>query len=316
MGLMTRKVNWVLDVDIRGFFDTIDHGWLRRFLEHRIADQRVLRLVRKWLRAGVFEGGQVEATTVGTPQGAVISPLLANVYLHYVFDLWVRQWRQRVACGDVIVVRYADDIVLGFQHRQDAEDCLAALGQRMDSFGLALHPCKTRLLEFGRHAARERKRRGEGKPETFDFLGFTHACGRTRKGKFMVDRRTQSRRLASKLRELKAALARRRHLPIPAQGAWLRAVVLGYSNYHAVPGNIHRLRAFAREAERLWRRVLLRRSHRHRLPWRRFARIARRWIPRARVLHPYPNVRFDARHPRQEPGAVVPHAGICAGGAG
>ena len=285
MGLMTRKVNWVLDVDIRGFFDTIDHEWLRRFLEHRIADRRVLRLVSKWLRAGVSEGGQVDATTVGTPQGAVVSPLLANVYLHYVFDLGVQQWRRRSARGEVIVVRYADDIVLGFQHRQDAEDCMAALGQRMDAFGLALHPRKTRLLEFGRNAVQARKRRGEGKPGTFDFLGFTHACGRTRRGKFMVDRRTQSRRLAAKLRELKAALARRRHLPIPAQGAWLGAVVRGYCNYHAVPGNIDRLGAFCREAERLWRRSLMRRSHRHRLQWRRFAQIARRWIPRAGILN-------------------------------
>jgi group II intron reverse transcriptase/maturase len=316
VGLMTRKVNWVLDVDIRGFFDTIDHGWLRRFLEHRIADRRVLRLVHKWLRAGFLEDGRVETSKVGTPQGAVASPLLANVYLHYVFDLWVQQWRRHTARGEVIVVRYADDIVLGFQHRQDAIDCLEALHRRMNAFGLALHPGKTRLLEFGRFAASHRKARGEGRPETFDFLGFTHSCGQTRSGKFMVCRRTQSRRLAAKLKDLKAALARRRHLPIPAQGAWLRAVVRGYCNYHAVPGNIHRIAAFCREAGRLWHRSLKRRSQRHRLPWRRFAPIVRRWLPPARILHPYPNVRFDATHPRQEPGAVVPHAGICAGGAG
>jgi len=315
-GLMTRKVNWVLDVDIRGFFDTIEHEWLRRFLEHRIADRRVLRLVQQWLRAGVSEEGQVKPTTKGTPQGAVISPLLANVYLHYVFDLWVQQWRRRSARGDVIVVRYADDIVLGFQHRWEAEAFLAALQQRMATFGLALHPSKTRLLAFGRFAVRHCKVRGQGKPETFDFLGFTHCCGHTRAGKFMVTRHTQARRLATKLKDLKTALLRRRHLPIPVQGAWLRSVVTGYFNYHAVPGNIHRLAAFSREVRRLWRRVLMRRSQRHRMPWRRYGPIADRWLPRARILHPYPNVRFDAKHPRQEPGAVVPHAGICAGGAG
>jgi group II intron reverse transcriptase/maturase len=297
-------------------FDNIDHGWLERFVEHRIADRRVLRLIRKWLRAGVSEDGQVSRTRVGTPQGAVVSPLLANIYLHYVLDLWVQQWRRRSARGEVIVTRYADDVVLGFQHREEADSFLRDLEQRLAEFGLALNARKTRLVQFGRTAARRRQARGLGKPETFDFLGFTHACGKTRSGKFMVDRRTQSSRLSVKLKDLKAALLRRRHLPVPAQGAWLRSVVRGYYNYHAVPGNISRLSAFHREACRHWRRALMRRSQRHRLPWRRYKRLVNRWIPRARILHPYPNVRFDAKHPRQEPGAVVPHAGICAGGAG
>ena len=238
VGLMGKKVNWVLDADIRGFFDAIDHGWLVKFLEHRIADRRVLRLIQKWLRAGVSEDGQWSKTEVGTPQGAVASPLLANVFLHYVFDLWVQQWRTKFATGDMIVVRYADDFVVGFQHRRDAERFLQELGGRMEKFGLALHPEKTRLIEFGRFAAENRRKRGEGKPETFTFLGFTHICGRKHwSGGFIVKRKTAAKRLRAKLREVKEALLRRRHEPIPELGAWLRSVMRGYFNYHGVPGN-------------------------------------------------------------------------------
>jgi group II intron reverse transcriptase/maturase len=298
-GIMRKKVNWVLDADIRGFFDTLDHGWLMKFVEHRIADPRVLRLVRKWLRAGVLEEGRWSETQVGTPQGAVISPLLANVYLHYVLDLWVEAWRKKEAVGDVIVVRYADDFVLGFEHREDAERLLRALHVRMEHFGLALHPEKTRLIEFGRFAAERRRRRGEGgRPETFDFLGFTHMSGRSRRGRFLLERKTAAKRLRVTLRAMRERLHWRRHRPIREQGAWLRQVVQGWLNYHAIPGNSARLRAMLTQTARHWMRALRRRSQRHRLTWERFHRIADPWLPRPRVLHPWPNVRFDARHPR------------------
>ena len=300
VGIMHKKVNWVLDADIRGFFDTIDHGWLLKFLEHRIADRRVLRLIRKWLRAGVSEDGQWSKTTVGTPQGAVISPLLANVYLHYVLDLWVQWWRTHEATGDVIIVRYADDFVVGFQHRTDAERFAAALEARLERFGLALHPDKTRLLEFGRFAAEHRAGRGEGKPETFDFLGFTHMCGKTQKAKrFIVRRKTSKKRLRAKLKDLRMALMRRRHQPVAELGRWLRRVVTGYFNYHAVPDNSPSLELFRQELLRLWLRALRRRSQRkHRMTWERFCRFAESWLPKPRVLHPYPNQRFYAKHPR------------------
>lgn len=299
VGLMRKRVNWVLDADIRGFFDTINHGWLMRFLEHRIGDPRVLRLIRKWLRAGVSEDGTWTRTEVGTPQGAVISPLLANIYLHYVFDLWVHHWRRHQATGDMIVVRYADDIVLGFEHRQDAERCLAAWQVRMQQYGLALHPEKTRLLEFGRYAAERRQRRGEGKPATFDFLGFTHICGRVRKtGKFVVQRKTVPKRLRAKLQAVKAELHRRWHESVPEVGRWLHRVVAGYFNYHAVPGNGRSLDRFRSQVIWLWFRTLRRRSQRGRMTWDRFGSIVAAWIPRALILHPYPYVRFDASHPR------------------
>lgn len=299
MGVMRKKVNWVLDADIRGFFDTINHGWLLKFLEHRIADRRILRLIQKWLRAGVSEDGQWSKTEVGTPQGAVISPLLANVYLHYVFDLWVQQWRKRFATGAVVVVRYADDFLVGFQHRHEAERFLKELRERMHKFGLALHPDKTRLIEFGRFAAERRQRRGERKPETLDFLGFTHACGRSwEKGRFLVRRNSMSKRLRAKLHQVKQALLRRRHLPIREQGAWLRGVVQGYFNYHAVPGNIAALESFRTQAVRAWLFALRRRSQRSRLPWERFGKLADYWIPKPKILHPHPNVRFDAKHPK------------------
>ena len=315
MAVMGKKVNWVLDADIRGFYDTIDHGWLQQFVEYRIADPRMLRLLRKWLRAGVSEDGHWSATTVGTPQGAVASPLLANVYLHYVFDLWVEQWRRRQATGDMVVVRYADDVVLGFQHRQEAEQFLQEFQQRLQQFGLALHPDKTRLIEFGRFAAEHRRRREGRKPETFEFLGFTHICGRKRLNSgFVLWRKSATRRLRVKLQAVKQALMTQRHWPIPQQGAWLRSVVQGYFNYHAVPGNIAALEAFRTQAVRSWRHALLRRSQRSRMAWTRFGPLVDRWIPRPRILHPYPNERFLAKHPRQEPSAVAPHAGICAGG--
>ena len=298
-GLWGRKVNWVLDADIQGFFDAIDHGWLEKFLQHRIADRRMLRLIRKWLRAGVSEDGQWTRTEVGTPQGAVASPLLANVFLHYVLDLWVHWWRQHYATGEVIIVRYADDFVIGFQHRREAEQFLTALRDRMHKFGLNLHPQKTRLIEFGRFAAENRLRRGEGKPETFDFLGFTHFCAQTRLNRvFTIRRHTIAKRLRATLLALKQTLMARRHEPIPQVGKWLQGVVRGYYNYHAIPGNSAALEAFHREVTRLWLHALRRRSQRHRLPWTRFRKVARRWLPRPRVLHPYPHDRFLAKHPR------------------
>lgn len=299
VGLMGKKVNWVLDADIQGFFDTIDHGWLLKFIEHRIADRRMLRLIQKWLRAGVSEDGQWSPTNVGTPQGAVASPLLANVFLHYVFDLWVQHWRMKSARGDVIVVRYADDFVLGFQHRHEAERFLRELRERMLKFGLALHPEKTRLIEFGRFAARDRQQRREGKPEVFDFLGITHICGKKREGGgFTVKRKTASKRLRARLQAVKQALLRKRHEPVPQQGAWLRGVLNGYFAYHAIPGNFAALEAFRTQTARHWLHALRRRSQRHRLPWVRFSKLVARWLPKARILHPYPNERFYAKHPK------------------
>jgi RNA-directed DNA polymerase len=261
VGVMRRKVNWILDADIRSFFDEIRHDWLLKFVKHRIADQRILRLIRKWLRAGVSEEGQWSKTERGTPQGSVISPLLANVYLHYVFDLWVQHWRQHRTTGEVIVVRYADDAVLGFQHRADAEQFLRDWKERLSRFGLELHPDKTRLIEFGRNAVANRKERGEGKPETFNFLGFTHICGQTWKsGKFLVLRKTIQKRLSTKLRALKEELRRRKHLSVAELGKWLRSVVQGYFNYHAVPGNLSSLRSFRLQVIRRWMRALRRRS--------------------------------------------------------
>jgi group II intron reverse transcriptase/maturase len=298
VGISRRKVGWVLDADIRGFFDTINHEWLLKFIEHRVADPRILRLIRKWLRAGVSEDGQWSKTEVGTPQGSVISPLLANVYLHYVFDLWVLQWRTRFATGDVIVVRYADDFIVGFQHRHDAERFLNELWERLHKFGLALHPDKTRLIRFGRFAATDRQRRGEGKPETFGFLGFTHICGQRRKNQsFIVRRKTITQRLRAKIQSVRVTLRRMRHLPIPVQGQWLRQVVQGHYQYFAVPGNLRSLETFRRETERNWLRALRRRSQRHRLTWQRFGVFVKFWIPRPKILHPYPNQRFDARYP-------------------
>jgi RNA-directed DNA polymerase len=291
VGIMTKQVNWVLDADIRAFFDTLDHGWLIRFIEHRVADRRVVRLIQKWLNAGVLEEGHRTVSEVGTVQGGSISPLLANVYLHYVFDRWAHRWRQRQAHGDVVVVRFADDFVVGFEHRDDAEQFLADLRERFARFGLTLHPDKTRLLEFGRHAASNRRARDEGKPESFNFLGFTHSCATTRKGGFTVLRRTMRTRLQAKLKAVKLELRRRMHQPLPELGAYVRAVVRGHVQYYGVPMNYPPLFAFARAVSRLWWRVLARRSQRH-LPWHRMRRYIARWVPPVRICHPYPLVRF------------------------
>lgn len=299
VGITQRKVNWVLDADIRSFYDSIDHGWLVKFVEHRIADPRLLRLIRKWLRAGVSEDGQWSKTEVGTPQGSVISPVLANIYLHYALDLWVRSWRKS-AHGDVIIVRYADDWVMGFQYRKEAERFLHELQGRMAKFGLELHPEKTRLIEFGRFAAANRSKRGESKPETFDFLGFTHICARTRKDKrFTIRRKTIAKRLRAKVKEVKVEILRRRHEPVPKQGKWLRSVVQGHLNYYAVPGNKQSTDAFRSEVMRKWFYALRRRSQKARnLTWKRFQRLVRTWLPTSRVKHPYPNQRLCVTNPR------------------
>ena len=303
-GIRWRKVNWILDADIRAFFDSISHDWLMKFLEHRIGDRRVLRLISKWLKAGVMEEGTWTPGTAGTPQGAVISPLLANVYLHYVYDVWVEQWRRRQGNGQVIVVRYADDTVVGFQHRTDADRFLRDLRERLAKFALELHPDKTRLIEFGRFAVKDRSRRGLGKPETFDFLGFTHICGVTRSGGwFRLLRHTMRKRLQAKLLDIKETLRRNRHKPIAEQGRWLAQVVRGYLAYHAVPSNSRAITAFRRFVTRIWLRSLRRRSQKHRLTWVRMNRIAKRWLPPARITHPYPEQRFAVNHPRWEPSA-------------
>jgi group II intron reverse transcriptase/maturase len=288
-GLLTKKVNWVLDVDIRGFFDAIDHGWLVKFIEHRIADQRVVRLIQKWLNAGVLEDGKRTRVPEGTPQGGSASPLLANIYLHYVFDLWVQAWRKKQAKGDVIVVRFADDIVLGFQSEMEAQRFLEELKERFRKFNLELHPDKTRLLEFGPFAAKNRRRRGEGKPETFDFLGFTHICTKKRSnGYFTVLRQTIRKRLQAKLYEVKLELRRRMHDPIPDQGRWLRSVVDGHIRYYGVPMNSPALGLFRFQVGWLWHRALSRRSQNGRVLWDRMRRLIDRWLPPARICHPYP----------------------------
>jgi group II intron reverse transcriptase/maturase len=302
VGLHRRRVNWVLDADIRGFFDQMSHEWTMKFVQHRVADHRILRLIQKWLKAGVSEEGHWSETQLGTPQGAVISPLLANIYLHYVFDLWVEAWRQKVARGDLIVVRYADDLVVGFESRAEAERFLEEFRDRLAKFGLELHAEKTRLIEFGRFAVQNREWRGEGKPETFTFLGFTHYCGKRRKdGAFIVWRETAKKRLVAKLQEIKAELNRRRHEPVAFVGAWLQKVTSGYYQYHAVPGNLPRLQLFRWRLSWLWWRALSRRSQRCRVSMDRLNRLMDRWLPVPRVLHPYPMQRFDASHPRREP---------------
>ena len=292
VGMKRRKINWVLDADIRGFFDAMDHGWLVKFVEHRIADRRVVRHIQKWLNAGVLEEGRRIQPETGTPQGGSISPLLANLYLHYVFDLWADQWRRRHAHGDVIIVRYADDFVVGFQHRAEAERFWNELRERLRKFNLELHADKTRLLEFGRFAAERREKRGEGKPPTFNFLGFTHMCGQNSLGEFMVVRHTMAQRLRAKLKALKEALRRRLHRPVVETGAWLRKVLSGHYRYYAVPYNRRALKAFHYAVTRLWHRILRRRSQTARLVWPRMARLARLYLPNPRILHPYPERRL------------------------
>jgi len=299
VGITRKPVGWVLDLDIRSFFDKIDHDWMVRFVEHRIGDRRIVRLIQKWLKAGVMEQGRWIETEEGTPQGAVISPILANLYLHYVLDLWVNQWRRKKARGDVIIVRYADDAVLGFQSRDEALRFLAELKERVGKFGLELHPEKTRLIAFGRYIAKHRKKRGAGRPETFNFLGFTHYCGTNRKtGHFGLLRKTIGKRMAAKLKAIAAQLHQRRHDPIKDTQRWLQSVVRGYFQYHAIPGNWARMEEFRKNVLRLWHRSLRRRSDKSRWTWTRFRKFLVDQIPEVRILHPFPDRRFDARHSR------------------
>ncbi len=315
VGINARKVNWILDADIAKFFDTASQDWLVRFIEHRIGDERVVRLIQKWLKAGVLEDGIVTTSDRGTGQGSVISPLLANVYLHYVFDLWAERWRGREATGDMIIVRYADDIIVGFQHESDARRFWNAMRERLGEFALSLHPDKSRLIEFGRFAAADRERRGSNKPETFDFLGFTFICGKSRKGGFLIKRKTRADRMRAKLKEVKEGLRQRMHRTIAEQGRWLGQVVAGYLRYFAVPTNDRAPSAFRYQILDLWRRMLRRRSHQDRTKWERMDSLAREFLPRPRVLHPWPSERFAVKHPRWEPYAGKPHVRICAGGA-
>jgi RNA-directed DNA polymerase len=315
VGIARQKVNWVLDCDIRSFFDSVSQEWLVRFVEHRIGDKRIVRLIRKWLKAGILEDGSVTVSDRGTGQGAVISPPLANIYLHYVLDLWAERWRRHEATGDLIIVRYADDVVAGFEHEADAHRFLAALRQRFKEFALSLHPDKTRLIEFGRFAAARRAQRGLGKPETFDFLGFTLICSVSRAGRFLLRRTSRRDRLRAKLQEVKEGLRRRMHEPLAVQGEWLAQVVSGFFNYHAVPTNGRALEAFRQGVIWHWGRTLRRRSQTGRLVWDRIQKLADDWLPTPRILHPWPNQRFAVKHPRWEPYAGKPHVRICAGGA-
>jgi group II intron reverse transcriptase/maturase len=293
VGIQRKKVNWVLDADIRGYFDSIDHELLVKFIERRITDGRILRLIKKWLKAGVIEDGRLTATEEGTPQGASISPLLSNVYLHYVLDIWVQHWRKTKARGDVIIVRWADDFVMGFQHHDDAEEFLKELRERFRSYSLELHPEKTRLIRFGRFATEDCKRKdGRRKPGTFNFLGFTHYCGESRDGKFRVKRKTMRKRFTAKLHEVKSELRKRMHQPISNQGAWLQAMVRGYFAYHAIPDNGKAIGAFRYWAAKIWYRILRKRSQRNRMTWERMGEIIAQWLPPARILHPWPGQRF------------------------
>ena len=298
VGITTKRVNFILDADIRSFFDEVNQSWLVRFVEHRIDDPRIIRLIQKWLKAGVLEDGVVTVSDKGTGQGSVISPLLANVYLHYVIDLWADRWRRREAKGDMIIVRYADDIVVGFEHETDARRFWDEMEKRLQEFALSLNPDKTRLIAFGRHVADRRARKGLGKPETFNLLGFTFICGRSRKGKFQVKRKSRRDRMRTKLKEIKEALRRRMHQSIPEQGKWLRQVVIGYFAYHAVPTNLSALGAFRHHVARLWLRTLRRRSQKDKFAWQRMEKLADDWLPQPKTLHPWPNVRFAVRHSR------------------
>src|SRR5215472_5273336 len=314
VGITSKKVNFVFDADIRSFFDEVSQNWLVRFVEHRIGDLRIIRLIQKWLKAGVLEDGVVTVSEKGTGQGSVISPLLANIYLHYVFDLWAARWRRHEATGDMILMRYADDIVVGFEHEADARRFWDDMRKRFEEFSLSLNPGKTRLIEFGRFAADRRAHRGLGKPETFNFLGFTFICERNSRGQFLVKRTTRRDRMRATLRRIKEELRRRMHDPIPEQGFWLKQVVSGFFAYHAVPTNGAALRAFYYYVERLWLRTLRRRSQKDRFSWQRMQRLAADWLPQPRILHPYPDKRFAVRHPRWEPCAGIPLARISAGG--
>jgi RNA-directed DNA polymerase len=296
VGINSKKVNYILDADIRSFFDSVSQSWVVRFLGHRIADSRIIRLIQ--LKAGVLEDGVVSVSDTGTGQGSVISPLLANVYLHYSFDLWAERWRRREATGDMIVVRYADDLVVGFEYESDAQRFWNAMRERLQEFSLSLHPEKTRLIEFGRHAAVRRSQRGLGKPETFNFLGFSFICGKSRRGKFLLKRKTRRDRMRAKLKEIKEELRKRMHQPIPKQGLWLKQVVAGYFNYHAVPTNGRALETFRAEVIKRWRQTLRQRSQKSALTWARMVMLADDWLPKPRILHPWPEKRFAVRHPR------------------
>ena len=298
VGITSKNVNFILDADIRSFFQEVSQEWAVRFLEHRIGDKRMIRLIQKWFRAGVLEDGIVTIEERGTGQGSVISPLIANIYLHYVFDLWANRWRQREATGDMIIVRFADDLIVGFEHENDARRFLEAMRERLRKFSLSLHPDKTRLIEFGRHAASNRRRRGLGKPETFQFLGFVFICGKSRRGRFLVTRKSRRDRMAARLREIKEGLRQRLHQSIPETGSWLAQVVAGYLAYHAVPTNSRAIGTFRYHVVVLWHRTLNRRSQRSRLTWQRMKRLAADFLPRPQILHPWPSVRFAVRHPR------------------
>jgi RNA-directed DNA polymerase len=315
VGIERRRVNFIVDADIRSFFDTVSQDWLIRFAEHRIGDRRIIHLIRKWLRAGVLEDGIVTGSERGTAQGAVISPLLANIYLHYALDLWAERWRRREVAGDMIIVRYADDFIVGFEHEAEARRFLDALRQRLAEFALSLHPEKTRLIEFGRKAEENRKRRGLGKPETFNFLGFTFICGKSRHGKFLIKRKSRRDRVRAKLQAIKQELRRRMHQAIPAQGKWLKQVIRGYFNYHAVPTNRRAIASFRDEIAREWWRRLNRRGQRRPIVWECMKKLADDWLPQPHILHLWPNQQFAVRHPRWEPYAGKPHVRFCAGGA-
>jgi len=315
VGIHSKKMSFILDADIRSFFDEINQEWLIRFLEHRISDRRIIRLIQKWLKAGVMEDGVVTVSDRGTGQGSVISPLLANIYLHYALDLWALRWRRREVTGDMIFVRYADDFIVGFQHESDARRFLDEMRERLGKFALSLHPEKTRLIEFGRFAAERRKRRGFGKPETFNFVGFTFICGKTRAGKFQIKRKTRRDRMRAKLTMIKEEMWRRMHQPTPQQGKWLWYVVNGYFNYHAVPTNARALHVFRHQIADLWRRTLRRRSQKDRMTWERMTQLVDDWLPKPIILHPWPSERFAVTHSRWEPYAGKPHVRFCAGGA-
>jgi RNA-directed DNA polymerase len=315
MGIASRTVNFILDADIRSFFDSVSQEWLIRFVEHRIGDKRIIRLIQKWLKAGVLEDGIVSVSDRGTGQGSVISPLLANIYLHYALDLWADRYRRREARGDMIIVRYADDVIVGFQHEKEATRFRDVLRARFEEFALVLHPEKTRLIAFGRFAAERRKERGLGKPETFNFLGFTFICGKSRDGRFLIKRKSRRDRVRAKLKEIKKELRRCMHADITDHGKWLRQVVTGFFNYHAVPTNSRTLVAFRHHVLDIWRRTLQRRSQKDRTIWDRMTKLQDEWLPKPRILHPWPNQRFVVKHPRWEPYAGKPHVRFYAGGA-
>ena len=314
VGITSRKVNYILDADIQNFFGSVSREWLVRLLEHEIGDKRIIRLIQKWLRAGILEDGIVTVDDRGTGQGSVISPLLANIYLHYCLDVWAERWRRREATGDMIIVRYADDLAVGFEHEDDARRFLDAMRKRFEGFALSLHPEKTRLIEFGRHAAANREKRGLGKPETFNFLGFTLLCSKSRRGNFLLKRKSRRDRTMAKLQDIRAELRRRMHTPILEQGRWLQQVVTGFFGYHAVPTNFAALAAFQLHVARLWRRTLRRRSQRDGSTWTRIEKLAHDFLPTPRILHPWPSERFAVKHPRWEPYAGKPPVRILAGG--